>query len=297
MIRRTLQTIPKQFEESVLDERESSRDLTIENSSILQYWPVSDRSNPEAFSSSKIRFFKRFGYIQWLEFEILQSFTQVRHACFTSTLPICPPMRAQVQTTSVIKKILLRDSPGHLVAMHQVHGIHLHFVENGHHAEVPCDAIATNEPNTVLVVQHADCQPCLFFDPIKGVIAAVHSGWRGSVQNIYQNTLTALNRRYGCNPEDVIACIGPSLGPCHAQFIHHAQELPESFSAYKTGDCLFDFWAIAKDQLLACGLQREHIEKARLCTYCQHDDFSSYRRDKTLMRNVSCIALKNELEG
>ncbi len=229
--------------------------------------------------------------ISWLEFVCLQKFPQIRHACFTKSLPILPPLNAQEEASRLAQAISLKITPDDCILMRQEHGVNLQFIEDGYDDKLPCDAIATNLISKVLLIQHADCQPCLLFDPTLNVIAAIHSGWRGSVHNIYRQTVLALKKRYGCEAKNLIACIGPSLGPNHAQFVNYKRELPSAFWHHKTEDHLFNFWAISQEQLIACGLNIEHIEIAQICTYEQHNQFFSYRRDNTPLRNATCITL------
>jgi YfiH family protein len=157
----------------------------------------------------------------------------------------------------------------------------------------PCDALMTNKEGLCLCLSHADCQIILFFDPIQKVIAAAHSGWRGSVHNIIGKTTDAMQQQYGTDPKDLYACVSPSLGPCHAEFIHYKQELPEEFWPFGDKRCHFDFWQIAKQQLTHAGVKEEKIEVAGLCTFDNPRQFFSYRRDKTQGRNITYIALQN----
>lgn len=169
----------------------------------------------------------------------------------------------------------------------QVHGvghicINSQMVETADHeidlaAESGCDALITDLSEVGLAVQHADCQAVLLYDPLTPVVAAVHCGWRGSVQNIVGSTVERLVQDYGVNPASLCAFIGPSLGPCCAEFIHYEEELPEHFYPYRIGENHFDFHAISRMQLVAAGLEAERITTRDVCTCCSADYFS-YRR-------------------
>src|SRR5690606_29333339 len=111
-----------------------------------------------------------------------------------------------------------------------------------HHAE-GFDGMMTAQEGTGLLIRHADCQAAIFYDPKRRVIANIHCGWRGSVQNIYQKTVTQMEERYGTRARDLFVCIGPSLGPYHAEFIHYKEEIPPSFWAFQVRPNHFDFWA------------------------------------------------------
>lgn len=155
------------------------------------------------------------------------------------------------------------------------------------------DALITNQPGIALMVHHADCQPALIYDPVQRVIAAVHSGWRGSVQNIYGKVIKTLRDRYHCKPENLLVGIGPSLGPTHAEFIHYRTELPQSFWKFQPKPNYFNFWAISEQQLTEAGVLLEHIEIARICTFANPSLCFSYRRDKSIGRHGTVIAMKN----
>lgn len=158
--------------------------------------------------------------------------------------------------------------------------------------EIPnCDGIITNVPNTTLLMTHADCQVALIYDPIHKAIGNIHSGWRGSVQNIYQTAINRMKQEFGSNPSDLLVCITPSIGPDAGEFTNYQTELPEEFWAFQPRPTYFDFWSISEWQLQGAGILPHHIEIARLCTYANAHDFYSYRRDKMTGRHGTCIAL------
>jgi YfiH family protein len=190
-----------------------------------------------------------------------------------------------------------------LISARQVHGDQIFRVEEGSDCDQELegvDGLMTNTKGVGLMIQHADCQAVLLHDPVQSAVAAVHCGWRGSVIGIIEKTVRMMRSCYQSRPEDLIASISPSLGPCCAEFTNHRQELPASFLAFQHRDNYFDFWMISKAQLMAAGLQAEKIRTAEICTSCS-TDFFSYRRarrqgDGTTGRNCSIIALKNKAE-
>mgnify|MGYP000017658723 CR=1 FL=1 len=186
----------------------------------------------------------------------------------------------------------------HLLSARQVHG------ENICHLEQPltedmevdgCDALITNQRNVGLMIQHADCQAVLLYDPENGAIGAVHSGWRGSVANLIGKTVQAMTEAFTSDPAAMRAVISPSLGPCCAEFVNYRQELPEQFQHYMDEQLRFDFWQISRRQLLDQGLIDSAIILPTECTSCSADYFS-YRRacrenNGVTGRNCSVIAL------
>ena len=72
----------------------------------------------------------------------------------------------------------------------------------------------TNEPGVALTIFSADCTPVLLFDPIARAIGAAHAGWRGTAAGIAARAVEAMQREFGCRPENIRAAIGPCIGPC-----------------------------------------------------------------------------------
>lgn len=153
------------------------------------------------------------------------------------------------------------------------------------------DALITNLAGIGLMVQQADCQAVLLFDPVRRAIGNIHVGWRGSKANIIQKTIAAMRKMYGTNPQELRAGISPSLGPCCAEFVNFKEELPTRFQTYQVRPHYFDFWAISRDQLTTSGVKPEHIDIAGICTVCDHR-FFSYRREQTTGRFGSVIGLR-----
>jgi len=154
------------------------------------------------------------------------------------------------------------------------------------------DAMVTDIPDLALVIQVADCQPVLLLDPVKKVVANIHSGWRGSIQNIIGRTVDTMVDNFGVDPGTILAGIGPSLGPCCSEFVNYAWEIPEHLWKYKDGKNNFDFWRLSVDQLTERGLKPENITLAGICTRCTADTFFSYRDNNTTGRFAAVIKLE-----
>jgi YfiH family protein len=154
------------------------------------------------------------------------------------------------------------------------------------------DAVVTDRSENYLVVQVADCQAVLMYEPTRQVVANVHSGWRGSIHNIIGRTVDTMRQNFGCRPDGILAGIGPSLGPCCAEFINFETEIPKEFWGYKDSDDHFDFWALSSDQLMKAGVPERNIESSQMCTRCRAEEFYSYRAEKTTGRFAAVIGLK-----
>lgn len=183
----------------------------------------------------------------------------------------------------------------HLVSAQQVHGDTIHRItEIPRKAEIEsegADSLISDVKGIFLMIQQADCQAVMIFDPTHLAVANVHTGWRGSVANIIGKTIQAMMDAYLSRPADLLAVISPSLGKCCAEFVNYRQELPKSFEDYRVSEHFFDFPAISRDQLITAGLKPSRIETAGICTRCDPSWFS-YRRDKITGRFCSVIGLR-----
>jgi YfiH family protein len=154
------------------------------------------------------------------------------------------------------------------------------------------DILITDLPGVGLMIKQADCQAVALYDPEKRVIANIHCGWRGNVQNVIGQAVQQLQEVFGSRPEAIRAGISPSLGPCCAEFINYKQEIPKELWAYQVRPTFFDLWRLSGDQLKNAGLRPEHIQVAGVCSRCQEKDFFSYRRDTVTGRNGTILVLR-----
>lgn len=168
-----------------------------------------------------------------------------------------------------------------LIFANQTHSKHVFSLPIG--ADLPAlplddvDAFVTNRSDVFLMIRTADCQAIVLFDPVAHVIGAVHSGWRGSVQNIVGETIAVMQRDFGCKPEHILAGISPAIGPCCQVFTDPASELPAAFHQYIQPDNHVNFWRVTLDQLLEVGVPHEQIEFADICTMDDTEHYFSYR--------------------
>ena len=143
------------------------------------------------------------------------------------------------------------------------------------------DGLMTREKGIPLVVFTADCVPILLYDPKTPAVAAVHAGWRGTVQDIGGKAVQMMQEQFGSDPKDILAVIGPSIGPCHFAFGKEAPDyFPMEFCKPQGDGYLVDLWAMNKSLLLARDVLEEHIEVAEVCTVCHGERFYSYRTHK-----------------
>lgn len=188
--------------------------------------------------------------------------------------------------------------PGRLVILHQVHGTGVVEAPDDAAGDFgPAisagkgDALITDRPGVWLTILVADCQAVLIWDPDRPAVANIHSGWRGSVGNIVGKTVAAMVHRFGSDPRRLFAGIGPSLGPCCAEFVNYRREIPQPFWRHLGPGYRFDFWAITREQLVDAGLSDERIFSSGICTRCSTDFFFSYRGEKATGRFAAVIGL------
>ncbi len=241
--------------------------------------------------------------IKWLSYDILENIPGICHGTFLRHSGVSKEPFDSLNVSNSVgdhppyvleNRELIRDQLdlAHLVFPHQEHGVGICRVTASNVGDhFVADGLITNEPGIGLGATHADCQIALFYDPVQRAVGIAHSGWRGSVQNIYRHLIEALHREMGSQPRDLLVAISPSLGPDHAEFKNYQTELPETFWDAQVAPNHFDFWEISRRQLLQCGVLETHIEVANLCTCCEVKDYYSYRREKKTGRNGTVIGL------
>ncbi|MBR5135111.1 MAG: peptidoglycan editing factor PgeF [Clostridia bacterium] len=147
------------------------------------------------------------------------------------------------------------------------------------------DGLMTDEPNVVLCTQYADCVPLFFADPVRRVVATSHSGWKGTVAQIGAATIAAMQEEYGCEAEDILVGIGPSIGPCCFEVDEPVYEAFKELSfldadllkSVGNGKYYIDLWNVNRQILLNAGVLPEHITVTDLCTKCHPETFWSHR--------------------
>jgi len=150
------------------------------------------------------------------------------------------------------------------------------------------DALMTNESGLALTAFFADCVPVFFLDPIHKAIALTHAGWKGTVAKIAAKTVQAMEQAYQTQPSQLLAAVGPSIGPCHYEVdepvmkrfrtAFPGQEKSIFSPADKANHAQLNLWQANALQLQEMGVPAENITVAELCTYCQQEDFFSHRR-------------------
>ena len=150
------------------------------------------------------------------------------------------------------------------------------------------DALITNERGIFVCVQTADCVPVLLYDTQNKVVAAIHAGWRGTTSKIVKKTVQKMVEVFDCNPDDIVAGIGPSIH-MHAYEVgpEVVEKVEENFKnassllkpSLKAGHAYFDLWEANRTVLMESGISEDNIEVMGLCSYEHQGLFYSARRD------------------
>ena len=199
--------------------------------------------------------------------------------------------------------------PERFVAAGQVHGAAVLRVEPemagvggrpGSGRAGLADALIADRPGVVLLSLHADCLPILLADPRRRAVAVVHAGWRGTVADVAGAAVRAMRQDYGSRPEDLVAFLGPAIGPCCYEVGEDVAGAWSALAASRVGDALrpmgerwtFDLRRANGALLAAAGLGPERIEESAVCTRCAgHAWFSHRGQGPTTGRFGAIIAL------
>jgi polyphenol oxidase len=145
-----------------------------------------------------------------------------------------------------------------------------------------CDALVTNVKRLFLCVSFADCIPLFLFEKEKQIVAAVHSGWRGTAASIATEAVRTMTAEYGADPAAMAAYVGPAASICcYAVSPNVASRFDSRFVRESSGERFVDLKGAVVAQLLAAGVPAAEIEVNPLCTISESSLFHSFRRDGT----------------
>ncbi len=193
-----------------------------------------------------------------------------------------------------------------IATLTQVHGRAVAVVRRGQDSggRPEADALVSDDPDVAIAVRAADCVPLLMADRRRGVVAAVHAGWRGTAARVAVAAVDALGREFGTMPADLVVAVGPSIGPCCYEV---GSELVDAFAAAGHERHLIQRWFVAppprrgefptvsaraagtlrldvaganRDQLILAGVDEGSIHMSGLCTAMHLEVLTSYRVEK-----------------
>lgn len=179
----------------------------------------------------------------------------------------------------------------------QIHSTITNIVDNNYINKTEGDALITNKVNTPLVIKTADCIPILLYDKENKVAAVIHSGWKGTLNNIVINTLNIMIDKYNSKKENISAYLYPSIRKCHFEvesdvYNMFKQKITniDKYSTKKGIKYYIDLQQIVIDNLKDNNIT--NIYDSNICTYCHHDIYHSYRYNHTDNRNYLLVMLK-----
>jgi YfiH family protein len=191
-------------------------------------------------------------------------------------------------------------SPEDIVTARQVHGASVALAGAEYRGKIMpnTDALMTGVKGLTLMLRFADCVPIFLYDHAKGAIALGHGGWRGIVARIAHHMLEAMKNAFGSQPENILACLGPAIGPCCyqvgeevAKAVEEAFPRVESLLIERNRSIYLDLWEATRWQLAAAGVER--IEIGKICTACHTQEFFSNRTEGRTGRFAALMGLKN----
>ena len=164
-----------------------------------------------------------------------------------------------------------------------------------------CDGLITDQKGLALVVTAADCVPVYLFDPVRKVVGAVHAGWRGTVAGICARAVEAMQRQYGTRPAEILAAVGPSIGPCCYEVDDAVADPLRTYYGKLADRCLaqkpetpgkymLNLWEANRQDLLRAGVTAVAVTGE--CTACGVGRLFSHRAESgTAGRGAALIAL------
>ena len=170
----------------------------------------------------------------------------------------------------------------------QIHSNQVIFTDRARGLEsqpIKADAIVTDRPEVTLYMRFADCVPIFLYDPEHKVVGIVHAGWKGTVNKLAKEAVEAMHVRYKTDPGQVLAGIGPSIGPDHYEIGSDVRILADyAFKADAAkviqgfnGRTTLDLWKANALVLNEAGVNE--IEVAGICTACNTIDWFSHRAE------------------
>jgi YfiH family protein len=237
--------------------------------------------------------------VPYYSFELLAQYPQVLNAVFTRLGADRPAHWGLNVGSSVGDAPEAVESNHHLlyrtleltgsevVTTRQVHGNNVAVVGKRDCGTVipEADALVTSEAGVVLMMRFADCVPILLYDPSTEAVGLVHAGWRGTASEVARRALVAMKGHFGSRFENVVAALGPAIGPCCyqvepdvAQLLAATLEKPSAaITVTNDGHYSLDLWEANGQQLTSMGVGR--LEISRICTSCHVSEFFSHRAE------------------
>lgn len=203
---------------------------------------------------------------------------------------------------NLCRSLSIQDS--RIAVAGQVHSANVEILQDPENIPLlkNIDGLVSCRSNLTLMLHFADCVPVIVYDRHKNVAGIFHAGWRGTAQSIVVRGLEAMQKEYACQPQDMLAAIGPAIGPCcypvgkdAADQLGATVKSSEGLFEHRNADSSVrpDLKGINARQLEEFGVRIENIDICSYCTACSHDIFYSHRASGgTTGRQGALIHLK-----
>lgn len=257
------------------------------------------------FTNKNITHIKN-GELEYITFNILDKFKdKLVHACFLKNGGVSEGIYSSLnfrilgkdskenvyKNTEIVKEELNLNKVYKAVQAHTdniliLDGLNKEKYELEKMNEEEYDAYITKESGISTVITTADCNPIIIYDPVNNVVANVHSGWKGTIKQIYLKTIKIMNEKFNSKYEDVILCVGPSISKCcfcssdikfKKQFTDIWPNEDEYITIKENGEFYIDLTYVIRKDLIQLGLKDENIVLSNICTVCNSDICFSYR--------------------
>ncbi|NRA03441.1 MAG: peptidoglycan editing factor PgeF [Myxococcales bacterium] len=188
-------------------------------------------------------------------------------------------------------------APARLARAQQVHGVRILEVQAEGQSD-EADALFAISPGLAVGVVTADCVPVLLAARRpRPIVVAVHAGWRGSAREIAKSVVEHLQEAQGVWPGEWLAVIGPHIGPCCYEVDAPVRRAIRDEAVFARGErrdhWMLDLGALNQAQLVRAGIPEEQIARVGGCTFCQPENFASYRRDRGSGRMLHYLRVPN----
>ncbi len=248
------------------------------------------------------------------------------------------PENVEQNRARLLRKLKAQDAAGKpwpLVLLNQVHSAAIHRVHGargpewarlrkGNAVESGGDGLITNSAGVLLGIKVADCFPVIVADRKRKAVGVFHAGWRGTMQRIVEKGIGEMRRQLGCDPQNLVAVIGPGIGGCCYEIGEEVENEFDSQFAYSKElfEDVFDSWSLKTKypmlflnqrapghgepamsrhldlvkanwcQLLDAGIPAENIQSMNQCTACHTDLFFSYRKEQVTGRMLAVVGIR-----
>ena len=229
--------------------------------------------------------------------KILKSTLLSEYDCFFTTrnFVLTSSDRKDLEETAKTNRIFLKNklNTKEITTAKQTHSCNVQIVQDNNFFYDNTDALISNIPNTLMLLNFADCVPIILYSKKDNTGAVIHAGWRGTASKILQTTVLKMEKELNINTKDITALIGPSIGKCcfetgaevFEQLIENQNE--KELYLTKNDKYFIDLKLLNKKQLVETGV--ENIDICSYCTCCMSDIFFSYRKEKGLTARHSAI--------